>query len=424
MTPVQALGKLLFHDKRLSNPGSQFESSCASCHVPDNVNGEPRAYADVLPQSLLPSSSRGRKLTTARNTPTLLGVSQGDAFNWDGAYDSLDGLIAAKVVSPALGWLPSERERAVKEIQSAIQLDTGEMPGFEKAYAALFADAFGDDVGEMAADAVYGRVVEALSAYVGTLESDRTAAVDAWAYLNRINKSLTPGEDPKSFSGRLFGNLWNQEGRMVVKFPQGYDEETYQGLKIFYRVDPFLDNDQRVGNCVACHYPPNYTDFKFHNTGVTQEAYDKEHGEGAFLKLELGGERPVADGPDLGYYNVADPATAEGRGEDESEAEFLERMVGAFKTPTLRNIGKTDPYMHNGAYETLEAVVRQKMRTSAMAKAGTLRNADPAYLDMNLTEEAIAPLVKFLMTFDDVGKEAYRTLLLEGVETRTKRPEF
>ena len=55
------LGKRLFMDKRLSNPGSRFEASCASCHIPESFAGLGRRYADVLPLSLVPSSKRGFK---------------------------------------------------------------------------------------------------------------------------------------------------------------------------------------------------------------------------------------------------------------------------------------------------------------------------------------------------------------------------
>jgi cytochrome c peroxidase len=73
------------------------------------------------------------------------------------------------------------------------------------------------------------------------------------------------------------------------------------------------------GGCVACHSGPDFTDRQFHNIGIGQDA-------------------PLAD---LGRFRVT------GRAEDR----------GAFKTPTLRNVVKTAPYMHDGSLPTLEAVV-------------------------------------------------------------------
>lgn len=73
------------------------------------------------------------------------------------------------------------------------------------------------------------------------------------------------------------------------------------------------------GRCVTCHVGFNFTDESYRNIGV-------------------GMDRPT---PDLGRYEVTR------RDEDR----------GAFKTPTLRNVALTAPYMHDGSEPTLEAVV-------------------------------------------------------------------
>ncbi len=74
------------------------------------------------------------------------------------------------------------------------------------------------------------------------------------------------------------------------------------------------------GNCVTCHLGPNLTDERFHNTGVGYE-------DGRF--------------EDDGRFGVS------GRESDR----------GAFKTPTLRNVAQTAPYMHDGSIATLEDVI-------------------------------------------------------------------
>ena len=72
--------------------------------------------------------------------------------------------------------------------------------------------------------------------------------------------------------------------------------------------------------CILCHSGPNLTDNQFHNLGVPQVGPLKE---------------------DLGRYMVT----------------RAERDKGAFKTPTLRSIEETAPYMHDGAFKTLEEVI-------------------------------------------------------------------
>lgn len=73
------------------------------------------------------------------------------------------------------------------------------------------------------------------------------------------------------------------------------------------------------GKCSLCHVGPNLADEQYHNLGVGMAAAD----------------------PDLGRYVVT-----------KKEAD-----KGAFKTPTLRNIADTAPYMHDGSQKTLEEVV-------------------------------------------------------------------
>lgn len=60
----------------------------------------------------------------------------------------------------------------------------------------------------------------------------------------------------------------------------------------------------KIGNCLACHAAPNFTDFKLHNTGTAQKEYDDIHGNGQFAGLSI---------PNLatrnGNYNLFLPAT-------------------------------------------------------------------------------------------------------------------
>ena len=74
------------------------------------------------------------------------------------------------------------------------------------------------------------------------------------------------------------------------------------------------------GNCATCHVGPTLTDERFHNTGVAWQ-------EGTLL--------------DQGRYMVTG----------------VEEDRGAFKTPTLRNVERTAPYMHDGSITTLEEVI-------------------------------------------------------------------
>ncbi len=92
------------------------------------------------------------------------------------------------------------------------------------------------------------------------LSSHKRAAYDAFVYVNRIPESVEEGESAEEFSGRIFGRLANQEGRVLLKLPRGMNRESYLGLKIFLR----YEGQAGVGNCAACHTPVEFTDLKSH----------------------------------------------------------------------------------------------------------------------------------------------------------------
>lgn len=106
-------------------------------------------------------------------------------------------------------------------------------------------------------------------------------------------------------------------------------------------------------SCSACHAGPNFTDGSFHNIGV-------------------GMDKPE---PDVGRF---------------SETKLLGDK-GSFKTPTLREIARTAPYMHDGSLKTLEDVVNYYDK-------GGIPNPqlDEEIFPLKLTDQQKADLVTFL----------------------------
>ena len=72
-----------------------------------------------------------------------------------------------------------------------------------------------------------------------------------------------------------------------------------------------------------------------------------------------------------------------------------------FKTPTLRNISKTAPYMHNGAYKTLEQVMDFYNRGGGAGIGINLENQTLSSSPLNLTKTEIAAVIAFLKSLDD-----------------------
>lgn len=109
------------------------------------------------------------------------------------------------------------------------------------------------------------------------------------------------------------------------------------------------------GRCTCCHWGPNFSDGRFHNLGVPDIDPAK---------------------PDNGRYEITkDPAD-----------------MGAFKTPTMRDVGARPPYLHTGGEKTLADVIR------FYNKGGGFKNPnmDRMMIPLGLSEKEIEALVAFL----------------------------
>lgn len=148
-------------------------------------------------------------------------------------------------------------------------------------------------------------------------------------------------------------------------------ERAKRGMEIF----------RGKANCIQCHNGPMITDFSFHNTGVPKnELFEKDpHAQIAlrFQHYSRGVPEPEyrkAD-RDLGlYYTTQLPADR-----------------GRFRTPSLRELRYTAPYMHNGVFEVLEEVIDFYDRGG-----GDDPNKSPLLKPLNLSDEEKEALLEFL----------------------------
>ncbi len=106
------------------------------------------------------------------------------------------------------------------------------------------------------------------------------------------------------------------------------------------------------GRCNVCHFGPNFTNGEFDDVGVPHFAE-----KGRVDTGRHGGIAALKASPFnlLGRYND-DPAKAPGLAT--RHVELLHRNWGEFRVPSLRNVARTAPYMHDGSRATLADVVR------------------------------------------------------------------
>jgi cytochrome c peroxidase len=127
-------------------------------------------------------------------------------------------------------------------------------------------------------------------------------------------------------------------------------ESAKRGKKLFFD----------KARCNLCHFGTNFSDEKFHNIGI---GWDGET-------------------LDVGRYHVT---------KDQKD-------IGAFKTPTLREISRTAPYMHDGRFATLEEVVEHY-------NGGGVKNPflDNQIIPLKLTDSEKRDLVEMLRTLNGEG---------------------
>ncbi|CFX34902.1 Methylamine utilization protein MauG [Candidatus Filomicrobium marinum] len=271
------LGKLLFHDTRLSGPQDR---NCATCHQADlgYSNGKARG-----------PGRDGKDLT--RNVPSLQNLAWAKRFFWDGRAQSLE----EQASGPILNAL--EMAGNWPEITARLKADSAITELFERAFPqTTTTDPVTPD-----------HIVEALAAYERTLISPVTR----------------------------FDRFIAGEANALSTFEQ-------QGFALFVG---------RAG-CVACHGSWRFTDDRLHDIGLPASAGSTDHQS------------------------------------DDTASQT------SFKTPSLRELRYSAPYMHDGSKTTLEDVIKH-YNGGFTERPSLSRNI---VQDLNLTATERRALIAFLNT--------------------------
>ena len=489
MESVETLGASI-----TPGPFKGLSMNCRACHLVDDVltspGGDMRTYADFARRSPIPARTDG-KTHAPRNSPPLVNSTLarpgGVLLHFDAEFSSIEDLIAATFTGRNFGWLPGEKTQAIAHIANVVRGDDGsfDLTDTGLPYRILFAGTnpntpdelrlppqFRTFVGSGTDQEIFDAVVKVVAAYVNGLRFSQTedsgapirSPFDVFLAMNGLPQAPDSNELPIDYSRRLLQFVKARESagtlqlvtsnpnRMDGQFqfhsqPFSFGAQELAGLKMFLAepvslpASPTELTAGKIGNCIACHAAPNFTDFKAHNTGTTQKEYDETpgHGSGSFMNLAIPtlATRTADDLPateqhptaserfravpssgttltDLGLWNVfanPDMPTPQSKirtilcDEEQpcstSQRELLDRALARFKTPGLRDLGHSAPFMHNGQFDTLDEVLNFYREMSDLARKGTLRNGAAQLRGIALRENDIAPLAAFLTAMNE-----------------------
>jgi len=464
----------------LRSPFATQAMSCVACHMVDDAQGSQRGgmrvYADFAERSPIPQLSGAQadgQRFTARNSPslvnafmltTLQGDSRADTFllHYDGEFASIEDLIVGGYTGRNFGWLPGEKAEALANLARVVREDSGDnflADRFSQgaSYREMFLGGgeggrvtdrirIGDDsrfdLRTASDEQVIAGVSRVIKLYLQALQFStdpvtgeyNLSAYDQFLAANHFPRKPAEGETDVAYASRLG---WEMQARGKPVFVPGFGARELDGARIFLARsreagvpgNPRGPGYFQVGNCVACHAPPHFTDFRFHDTGESQDEFDAKHGQGSFSRLHVPtlaeraatheawlpatGAHPHGTGlfrggeADLGAWNVfanpdfPTPQNALEKIFGPASEETLSHTIASFKTPGLRGLAMSDPYLHTGRKANLGEVLRFYQRSSEFQRQGALRNGDPQIGLIEIDDQGAASLKAFLDSLNE-----------------------
>ncbi len=345
------LGQYLFFDTELSADGQQ---SCATCHQPEHGFSDPEPLSTAIG-------------TTQRHTPTLINVALNRWFYWDGRCDTLWCQAAAP--------LEDVNEHGTNRLAVAHRIHNDEEVA--TAYEALFgdlpdltdADRFPANARPYPDDESHPEHV----AWETMTEADQTAATVVFV---NAAKAIAAYERTLIQTGSPFDE-------MLLAFQSGdssggsaLSASAKQGASLFFG----------DGVCWACHSGPGFSNKEFHNIALPEaDGIDNESG-GRYDGIAALQANPLNS---MGSYSD-DPSDAD------LKLTYLVQSpeeIGSYKTPGLRNLLDTAPYMHGGHFATLTEVVQHY---NQMDDRPIIGHREELLLPLFWTDTQVGQVVAFL----------------------------
>ncbi len=328
----ERLGRMLFMDQSLSSEGNQ---SCASCHAPGHGFADPRVSASAPVSGGSASGAFGN-----RNAPTAAYAAFIPHFRPAMSFGKSPETSAKYEGGQFLdGRRPSLKEQAKDPFLNPVEMNNSDAAEVvtkvrNGMHAEHFKTVFGDDIFSQPTEVVYDKIAEAISAF------EKTSEV----------------------------NPFSSKFDAVQAGQASFTDSEARGFDLF----------KNKAKCANCHtVDPNpefdnkilFTNFKYYNIGTPP---NPDNPQGADYRDGGLGESLQNNGS---QYAVTIDS-----GDYSSER-------GKFRVPTLRNVERTAPYMHNGRYQTLREVITHYDITVSSAEAGFTPAKDYPEVDTNIAAE-------------------------------------
>lgn len=273
-----------------------------------------------------------------RNTQALWNLAGLRWYGWAGDSDSL----WAQNLTPLLN--PAEMGHTPVTLKAHLH-SSPQRPGYEALFGPLT---------DQPPQTTAVNIAKALAAYVETLRTGQTS-------FDRFRDALARGDFATAAT---------------------YPAPAQRGLQIFLG----------QGNCVFCHSGPRFSNGEFHDAGVPYFLPDGGVDTGRY-----GGIKALQTSPYTLAGDHSDDAEKSGAWAVNT-LRFSHANFGTFRTPSLRRVAKTAPYMHDGSLPDLVAVLDHYNSIDI----DRLHAEGEAILrPLNLPPAALADIEAFLITLSD-----------------------
>ena len=401
--PLAKLGRAFFSETAFSQNG---QISCASCHNPE------AQFADGLKLGLALGQVK-------RNTPSIVNSAQLRWLFWDGRSDSLEsqalepietllehGITRAHVINVIVDKYKSVWERTFGAISPIILRGVPLPPALPRPIKIdLSKTVLSRVMASMSDSDLLLRYNDASSSSGLPIEAVIAESLQVKSYYPESWYQTYETMDPKSrqemdrmfiqfgmaiaaFERRIvavdspfdrFLAGWKKGDGVEEAVTKGFGYDEVEGLRLF----------TGKANCTFCHSGPFFSDGEFHNIGLAGVPGQLELGRargvplvtnGSFRCQVIGVLRPeLLTSETCQMLKYLDPDNLD--------------ILGAFKTPGLRNVELTGPYFHDGRAASLDEVIDHYNLLTAKAAIG---HQEEILVPLNLTDKEKKQLIAFL----------------------------